>query len=419
MSGLAVQTRSSAPKVDRLCTRLVAEGWRVLEGPAPTAHPTISVPELEALAGRFDHVLVRWDRVSMLAVCICDRTAPGSGPAAVQREELVAAARSLERYCNRVHGVRMAAGVEVWEIGHVLGDVEHLHELRPAGRRRGEVHLGAWSLGLEDEQVWTSLPLGGALDRRDQMERLLFALSADDPPDVAAAPPLVPELGSWPWITWALVAALLALFGGQVATVGIAPSVQALYELGGLHGGSVLAGDWHRLVTAMFLHANALHLALNAGPLVVAAATLEGLLGRAHAFALFLLCGVGGTIASIAWNHPRTISVGASGAVIGLLVCGLFVARRLPAGSIRGQVHLQLWWWSVPSLFSTLFAIGLGGVDYAAHIGGACVGAVAGFALLRAGKPNEPAPPLARTARAAAIAGALIVPICFARVWLG
>ena len=419
------EAAATNPKIDKLCRLMVAEhGWRVLApagggASAGEPWPLVLVPELAELATQFDRVLVRWDRVSLLAVCIRDRTRPGSRPVDVPRERLVAVARALRRYCNRVYGVRMAAGVEVWEIGQVLGDVEHLHELRPAGPRRGEVHVGAWSLGLDDEQVWTSLPLGGALALRDQIERLLFAIAADDPPPLAESPPLALVAGRRPWTTWGLVALLALVFARTVAADGIAPSMQTLYELGGLHGPSVVAGDWHRLVTAMFLHGNALHLALNLGPLVVAGATLEALLGRAHLVALFVLCGLGGTLASLSTIHPRIVSVGASGAVIGLLVCGLFVARRLPVGGVRAQAMLQLYWWAVPALLSTLLAVGSIGIDYAAHLGGAAVGALAGYALLRAAPRELHAEVLPRGARAAAVGAGLLVAACFARAWFG
>lgn len=417
-------------KIDRLCRQLVAGlGWKVLalpdaEGPIAfgvgedETWPLLVVPELLPLTPHFDRILVQYDRVSLVAFCIRDRTRQGSKPVDVPRDLLVKVGHALRRYCNKVYGVHMAAGVEVWEIGEAGCEVDHLHELRPSGRGRGQIHLAAWSLGLEDEQVWTSLPLGGALTLRDHLQRQLFALSADEAPETPAAPHAILEEGSAPWATWGLAAFIALIFSAQIARGGLGFSIQTLYELGALHGPSVLAGDWPRMLTAIFLHGNVLHLALNLAPLVVAGATLESMLGRAHFVALFLICGLAGTTASLIWNDPRLISVGASGGVIGLLVCALVVGKRLPPGAVRAQISLQLTLWSAPALLSMLLPGGGAGVDIAAHVGGATAGGLLGYALLRTWPRQNVSPPFPRAARLAAGVGMLGILAAFARVWI-
>jgi len=422
----------SAPtKLDRLCGRLIATlGWKCLGipngatlvpfGTTATDLPLIAIPELEPLLPHFDRILVQHDRVSTVAICIRDRTRPGSTPIDIPRDRLHAVGRALERYCNTVYGVRMAAGIEVWEVGATGGSVDHLADYRPAGRRRGEIHLAAWSIGLEDEEVWTSLPLGGALTLRDHLEQQLFALSADEPVALPAPTATVATPGSAPLATWAVLATIGAIFAWQLSrNGGFAFSLQSLYELGGLHIPSVRAGDWTRMLTAIFLHGHALHLALNAMPLLVTGATLESLLGRAHFLAIFLLSGLAGTTASFLFLDPRLISVGASGAIFGLLACALVVIRRLPPGTFGAQARFQLYLWSAPAFLSMLTNGGNPGIDVAAHAGGALAGALLGLGIVRGRRQTSLPPPFPRAARAIAVVGGAAVAFAFARIAVG
>ena len=59
----------------------------------------------------------------------------------------------------------------------------------------------------------------------------------------------------------------------------------------------VAAGEWYRLFTGMFLHYGLLHLALNMFALWVVGGALEPLLGRVRFLALYLLSGLGGSVA--------------------------------------------------------------------------------------------------------------------------
>ena len=418
-------------KLDRLCRRLVATlGWRCLATPGATGTepfgttatdlPLITVPELEPLLPHFDRILVQHDRVSMVAICIRDRTRPGIGPIDIPRDQLLAVGRALKRYCNRIYGIRMAAGIELCEVGTAGCEVEHLQDYRPAGRRRGEIHLAAWSIGLEDEEVWTSLPLGGALTLRDHLQQQLFALSADEAVALPAPTITTPARGSRPLATWSILAAIVAIFAWQlVQNGGIGLTLQSLYEMGGLHIPSIRAGDWPRMLTAFFLHAHALHLALNAAPLLVAGATLESLLGRSRFLAVFFLSGIAGTTASFLFLDPRLISVGASGAVFGLLACALIVIRRLPPGAVRTQANFLIYSWSTPAFLSMLTNGGNPGIDIAAHAGGALAGTLLGLAIVRSWPQASLAPPFARTTRAIAVVGVAAVAFAFLRVAAG
>jgi membrane associated rhomboid family serine protease len=152
------------------------------------------------------------------------------------------------------------------------------------------------------------------------------------------------------------VAYLLTLLGGQ----------SLLVEYG-MVGGAIAAGEWWRLLTAPFLHAGLWHVGLNMMALWVLGGTLEPMLGRWRFVAVYLLSGLGGATASYLFSDPRVLSVGASGAVFGLLGAILVALRRLNRDT-SGVVVLLL--------VNVALGFAFPGIDWRAHLGGLVVGAV-------------------------------------------
>ena len=164
---------------------------------------------------------------------------------------------------------------------------------------------------------------------------------------------------------------------------------------GGLVG--VANGEWYRLLTATFLHVGLLHLALNMFALWIFGSQLERQLGRARYLTLYLLSGLAGSAVSYAFSQPNQPSLGASGAVFGLVGAALVIGRKL-----RYDV-------SVVAAFLVLnLVIGfmVSGIDWRAHLGGLAAGLTLGAAYAYA-------PPRQRTlvhvASAAGIAVAIVV----------
>jgi membrane associated rhomboid family serine protease len=133
-----------------------------------------------------------------------------------------------------------------------------------------------------------------------------------------------------------------------------------------------LGNQWGRLFTSMFLHGGWLHLGFNMYVLFLLGPPLERLLGHSRFLLLFLLSGMGGAVASYAFSPIQTLSVGASGAIFGLMAAMIVVGRQL--GYDVGQVI---------ALFAINIALGfmMSGIDWRAHLGGALVGGVMGWAL--------------------------------------
>ena len=214
-----------------------------------------------------------------------------------------------------------------------------------------------------------------------------------------------------PWLTLGLLAVLIGVFVLEnsfpvTTAVKGAPSLQTLFAMGALSHAAILSGDeWYRLFTAPLLHLNFAHLAGNGVALLLGGWLFERLVGRLWFFAFFSVGALGGSLASLAIQPANLISVGASGALMGLFA-GLFVSSfRIGSGnSARTRLQISSMRVLIPSLLPFLSRATDIHVDFAAHFGGALVGAALALVLLRLW-PETAAIPQAR--RAAAIVAAL------------
>ncbi len=147
----------------------------------------------------------------------------------------------------------------------------------------------------------------------------------------------------------------------------------------------VADGEYYRLITAAFLHGGLLHLVLNMYALFFLGPPLEQAFGRARFTAVYLVAALGGTAASYAFSPPSQPSLGASGAVFGLMGALLVVGRRIGADprSVLVLLAINL---AFPFFFPDL------NIDWRAHVGGLVAGALC--ALVLAGSPRHRRAPL-------------------------
>ncbi|MCY2960541.1 MAG: rhomboid family intramembrane serine protease [Planctomycetota bacterium] len=235
-----------------------------------------------------------------------------------------------------------------------------------------------------------------------------------DPAQPATEPQRVQlVVGRGTWATWLLIGLNLAAFGWMLTRGADAMSVsgQMAYDLGANQYHAIrLDGEWWRLVVSTFLHGGLLHLFFNMWGLRVLGPFAEAYLGGAGFLTLYLICGVAASVTSIAWN-PEVVSLGASGAIFGLLGATLafFVRHRreMPKELFRGQLR------SILMLIAINVALGLTipQVDNAAHFGGLLFGFLGGFLVDRP-LLVEPRMTVRRWIGAAAMV-VLIVPFLF------
>jgi rhomboid protease GluP len=133
----------------------------------------------------------------------------------------------------------------------------------------------------------------------------------------------------------------------------------------------ILAGQWWRLVTAMFLHAGLLHIGMNMWCLVDLGPQVESLFSTTKFTVFYLLTGIAGYLLSL-WWAPFGVSVGASGAIMGLI--GILIGASFHHGHLGKEYRSQLWKWV---MYIAIFGIFFN-VDNAAHFGGLACGILLG-----------------------------------------
>jgi membrane associated rhomboid family serine protease len=160
--------------------------------------------------------------------------------------------------------------------------------------------------------------------------------------------------------------------GGQVNGTG-----NRIYEEGALYGPLVANGDWWRLFTSMFLHYGPLHLGLNMLALWWFGAAVEGVLGRGRYLLLYLVSGLAGSAGALLFT-PDSVTVGASGAIFGILGAAFVLERQrtyVLGGGALGIIVLNL-----------AFTFAVSGISVGGHLGGLAGGALGTLALSRFGR---------------------------------
>lgn len=180
----------------------------------------------------------------------------------------------------------------------------------------------------------------------------------------------------------------LAVGGGEGGSGGmqglLSPSGKTLFLLGAKHAPAIYAGQIWRLVTANFLHGGIIHLLFNSIALMNLGPLIEAAFGWRKLFVLYMTTGVSAFVVSALFS-PGSLSIGASGAIFGLLGF-VIVYGRYRAGPSARALSNQLLRWLMFMAF--LFILPMR-IDHAAHIGGLVLGGVMGL-FVEPGEPKTP-----------------------------
>jgi rhomboid protease GluP len=156
-----------------------------------------------------------------------------------------------------------------------------------------------------------------------------------------------------------------------------------LVRMGAMKPILVAQGEYWRLLVAVFLHVNLIHLALNSLGLFIFGSLIENVLGTARFLAIYLVSGLCASALSFALSGPSAVAVGASGAIFGLLGAWLaYNLRRRSLSMARANIQGAV----VLIAINLVFGLSVPGVDNVAHLGGLGAGIVAGFAAEGVGR---------------------------------
>src|SRR2546423_1997314 len=217
-------------------------------------------------------------------------------------------------------------------------------------------------------------------------------------------------------VTRTLIGINVAVYVAELATGGGVNGVGSkIYEKGVLiasafdssgHLVGVAQGDWWRLTTAAFLHYGPFHLLMNMFALYWFGSLLEQRIGSGKFLMLYLVSGLAGSAGALLWS-PLVPTVGASGAIFGILGAGLVLERQRDyvfGGSALGIIVINF-----------ILTFSISSISKGGHIGGLIGGVIPTPRLTRFGRrrsASRPAGPRGWAARAARRGGSLPVPPC-------
>jgi len=221
---------------------------------------------------------------------------------------------------------------------------------------------------------------------------------ADDAPQVVMPTPWVRRESSI-GVTQMIFGISAAVFVGMVLASGSPlafinpmqefPTSETIHW-GANAGALTFSGEWWRLLTNVFVHGSLLHIGFNMWCLWNLGMLCESLYGRWTYAAVYLICGVGASLASAAW-HPYVPSVGASGAIFGL-AGALIAAFKLGEFSVpRAALSGTLRSLGAFVVYNLIFGFALPNIDNTAHIGGLITGLIVG-ALIALIAPQQDQP---------------------------
>jgi membrane associated rhomboid family serine protease len=137
-----------------------------------------------------------------------------------------------------------------------------------------------------------------------------------------------------------------------------------------------------RAITSGFAHdqSNILHLALNMYSLYIFGQVLEPLIGRGRFLALYLISMIGGSAAITLLSGLNSATLGASGAIFGLMGAYFVIMRKLGAqgGQLLGLIAINF-----------AFGFFMGGISWQAHLGGLIGGVLVALVLAGTRRANQ------------------------------
>lgn len=374
-----------------------------------------TVPEAQALTSACDFVLTQSDGLQFAIVCIIDRERNPSKHFGIAPDELRQIAERCLKYAGMVNRQKMPITISVIEVGASV-DAETERDRLRAYKRKSIFSKGvlvAWLIDVSSKSVWANSAFRGGFARRTFESLLRKPRETDE----VLTPPQVELVNAGrPWVTWSLIAALIAIFSCEIVyRIGwgkglLAPDIPTLLAFGGLQRELVVnAGEWFRVFTAPLLHADLFHIAMNGICLFLAGTVVERTVGRTWLLGVFVLGALAGSLMSIAINPADMVSVGASGAIMALLAFAFVSTFRFPASG-RLAVQMPLLQVLIPSLVPLATTAGHR-VDFAAHCGGALAGAFTGLLLIMVWRRSESRPPGTWWAAAMALCGLVALAI--------
>jgi len=188
------------------------------------------------------------------------------------------------------------------------------------------------------------------------------------------------DVASAPQVTYALIVInVIAFIAEGNVTLSGQPSSDVYLKgalLGsyqGLPGQGVAHGQWYRIVTGGFLHENVIHIGFNMYILYVLGRMLEPVLGRVRFALIYGVSLLAGSLGALVVS-PHVITVGASGAVFGIMGAAAVEMRSRQIPVMQSGVGTLI-------LINLVISFTLPGISWGGHVGGLIGGTLAALAI--------------------------------------
>jgi membrane associated rhomboid family serine protease len=142
-----------------------------------------------------------------------------------------------------------------------------------------------------------------------------------------------------------------------------------------LRGASVADGEWYRLVTGGFLHASLIHIGFNMVLLFMLGRLLEPSLGTPRFLLLYFASLFAGALGALLLTDPLVSTLGASGAVFGLIGAAFVLARGRGMDALAAELGFLI-------VINLVFTFGASNISIGGHLGGLVGGAVCAAAIV-------------------------------------
>ena len=177
----------------------------------------------------------------------------------------------------------------------------------------------------------------------------------------------------------------------------------------GLWGPMVSSGEWWRLLTSGFLHANVIHIGSNMLALYFIGRSLEPVLGTLRFGLIYAFSLAAGSL-GVMVLEPGSLSIGASGAIFGLMGAFVMIARSRGISPMQSGIGTVI-------LLNLVITFTIPGISIGGHLGGLAGGAALAGLMVeldrRRLRAREPVPFAAISL--AAFAGLLLIAVALAR----
>jgi membrane associated rhomboid family serine protease len=189
-------------------------------------------------------------------------------------------------------------------------------------------------------------------------------------------------------VVFTIISVIIARTDGTAGLFTHTLTPDSFAQFGANYGPNTLGGQYWRLITSLFVHADIWHLLINMSLLWLATAALAKRLRHYQIFAIYFLTGISGSVLSLI-VHPTLAGVGASGAVAGFagVMLSFFGFGRLDMQR-RRVIGLLI---GAGGYLAICFLSGSQSqaVDNAAHLGGCLSGLIIGGGLAWASRATS------------------------------